>query len=710
MRKAVEVSEQGGFRWFAFAVLAAVLVGISVRLALAPAKIERLVRAQIEESPIRDNFAFGSAEISLADGLFPDLALILNRVEWRLPNGCSESPPIRARHMRIPLKLTRLFGGQISAGHIGFDELSIDLNDLKRDCRNGGVAASSASTSSSAVAKNTKPAPVSPVKLEGLRPSELWSAEDQERFTKFLDGVRVSRAEIFFENRMKSVVLEDVSASWRGEGLDISTSLRFPPSTVFGENLPTLTIGGTVRRGEMIAEVRAELNEGTIEANAVFKPVLLVNGSKELETDLNLSVSDLPLSVVTPLLTKAGIVSGKFQPKFMWLDCGAKVHGVFSRLFLDHPVALSQCGISGQVGKASLQTAIRLPNGQWRPFEVVGQKVDLARVFETFDLEKPSGVFTNMGNLSGKLRVESPTVARLEGSIQGMVMRFAGGEGTALQSLSIDKAEADLSEKSWRVSLSEFKVDGGAADLWIQGDIARDGRAAKVDFDLKTLKFGPRVEKTIFSGRAANIFGTGQVRLRLQDDEPAKIESLKASAEIAGLEGNEIATESVKIEASLKGDQKVEVSARAPHIEVLKTSHLFRILQPALLGWGGELTKDGQRLLLNRVAMKGTFEDAGFEWSQASASVGRSLGLSSRGSMAGGHKIEASLDANYPQATKLKWSIGGTWMKPVLAAASPELVQLISRAGLPVGSITGAVPPRLLGLPKAPGDEDLPTK
>ena len=105
MRKAVEVSEQGGFRWFAFAVLAAVLVGIIVRLALAPTKIERIVRTQIEYSPIRDNFAFGSAEISLADGLLPDLALVLNRAEWRLPNGCSESPPIRARQVRIPLKL-----------------------------------------------------------------------------------------------------------------------------------------------------------------------------------------------------------------------------------------------------------------------------------------------------------------------------------------------------------------------------------------------------------------------------------------------------------------------------------------------------------------------------------------------------------------------------------------------------------------------------
>lgn len=708
MRKAVEVSEQDGFRRFAFTMLVAVLLGLGVQFALSPAKIEKIARVKIEESPIRDNFSFGSAELSLADGFFPDLALVLSRVEWRLPNVCPDAPPasapIRAGSMRIPLKLSSLLIGKLSAGRISFDELSIDLNDLKGDCRDS-VFQGGAMPSAVATALNISS---SPVKLEGLRARELWNQDDQERFAKILDGVRVSRAEIFFENRMKSVVLEGASASWRGDGLQIATVLRFPPATVFGENLPTLKINGMVRKNELIAEVRADVNEGTIEATAVFKPVQAASGSKELETDLNLSVKDLPLSLVTPLLTKAGIVSGKFQPKFMWLDCGAKVHGVFSRLFLDHPVALSQCELSGQVGKASLQTALRLPNGQWRPFEVMAKKIDLARVFETFDIRKPDEMFASLGTLSGKLRVESPVAVRLDGAISGAVMRFPGGEGAALQPLSIDRAEVELSEKKWRISFSEFKVDGGSADLWIRGEVALDGRSAKVEADLKALKFGPRAEKAIFSGRALNVAGTGLVKLRRENNEAAKIDALKVNGEVTGLEGSEIATDSLKIDAALKSDHKIEVSARAPLLEVPMTSHLFRILQPTLLGWGGERSKDGQRLLLNRVTTKGTFEDEGFHWTQASASVGRVLTLSSRGTISSGHKIQGSIDAAFPSISKLKWNLQGTWMKPVMAAASPELIQLLVRAGLPIESVTGEISPRILGLPKAASDEDQP--
>src|SRR4051812_11347709 len=134
MKKAQEVSEQAGFRRFCIAILVAFLIGTLIRVSLAPVKIEKIVRAKIEESPISENLEFASAEISLSDGLVPDLALVLNKVEWRSGGRCPDTTPIRARVVRVPLRFTSLFAGEPSAGYVTIDELTVDLDDVKRDC------------------------------------------------------------------------------------------------------------------------------------------------------------------------------------------------------------------------------------------------------------------------------------------------------------------------------------------------------------------------------------------------------------------------------------------------------------------------------------------------------------------------------------------------------------------------------------------------
>lgn len=711
MRHVDEVSEQDGFRWFLAAVLVAIFLGSLVRLALAPSKIERIVRTQIQNSNIRDNLTFADAGISLADGLFPDLAVILNRVEWRPGKSCGDTAPIRARKVRIPLRITSIFSGHPSAGRVKIDELTVDLDDLKNEC---GPPKSVAPQVGSTFAK---PSGIGNSGLAEMQPGEVWTPEDQQKISAMVRGVLVSRAEIFFEKRMKSVVLEELSASWRGQGdetsLDISTALKFPPATVFGENLPTFTIDGTIRRTEMLAEIRADLNEGTLEANATLRPVVTPGGAKELEADVKLAVRDLPLSVVTPLFSKSGIITGAFQPKFIWLDCMADVHGVFSRLLVENPVTISQCEASGQVGRLSLERATRLPNGSWKPFEVVAEKVEIARVFETFDLQGPSGVFTNFGQITGRILVNSPVAVVADGKLNGAIIRFVGGEGVALQPVSIGHLDAKLANHRWSLRFSDFHPEGGEADLTVLADLDEAGRDAKVDVSLKRLKFNSRVEKAIFTGSVADITGAANFATTfLSATGQSVLSRLKAALVIKGMQGAEVDANEVRIEAQLarpanseqlKPDKssvkpEVELNAKATSIEVLKTGRLFKLLQPALLGWTGDIARDGERLVLGKVTVKGRFRENGFQWTQAGANVGPTVTLASKGHVYRDHAIDSDLEAHYPLASRLKWSIQGTWFKPKFAAASPELGALFVKAGLPRDTVNGVVPPRLLGV------------
>lgn len=709
MRRAEEVSEQGGFRWFLVAVLGACLLGMLIRLALAPEKIERLIRAKIEVAPIRDNLVFGSAEISLADGWMPDFAIIFHRVEWRTqPNCMVGASPIRAQKIRVPIRMASLLAEQPSAGIVKVDELSVDLDDLKRECKppskNGWQPATTIE----------KADPLPPMGPSVPATAQIWSEDEQKRASVLLGGVRVSRAEVYFENRMKSVLLEDLQAVWRNEGLDVSTSLKFPPSTVFGENLPSFSVSGVLRRREIQAEIRAELSEGTLEANVQMKPVFVAGGAKELDADLKLAVSDLPMSVVTPLLTKSGIVSGVFHPKFVWLDCNAEVHGIFSKLLVDHPVSLSDCAMSGQAGRFSLDTATRLPNGKWKPFEVSAEKIEIARVLDTFDLQGPNGVFANFGFVTGKLKFESPEFVSVDGSLSGSVVRFAGGEGAALQSVAIEKLNATLQKHRWKVELSDFHPEGGTADLKVLADLDQAGRDAKIDVQVGGLKLNPRVEKVIFTGPVDDIVGSVNFAMDLLNSEGGTaLSKLKSSISLKGLRGTELTAEEVRFDSQLaKGagtKTEIEVQAKASRIEVSKSGKLFKLLQPSLLGWSGDTVSSGDRLVLGKVAVRGRFHENGFQWNLATANVGPQVTLSSRGTVSRDHVIESELEAHYPLAPKLKWSIAGTWLNPKFSSSSTELATLFAKAGLPRETVDGIVPARLLGLPKeAPAETSKP--
>lgn len=711
MRQAEDVSEQGGFRWFLVALFAAGFVGMLLRLALAPPRIEKLVRAKIETSSLRESLAFGSAEISLADGPFPDFALVLGRVEWRPVVGCTETAPVRARQVRVPLRFLSLLNGAPSVGKVKIDDLTIDLDDFKSGCGTVaidvkasaaplGLAATPVGEGADNSAKTEATVGVGKAKAT---PGEVWSTEDQQKVAAMVRGLRVSRAEIFFENRMKSVVLEDFEAAWRGEALDVATALKFPPSTVFGENLPAFAIRGTARRSEMFADIRADLSEGTLEAHAGFKPIVMANGSKELDAEVKLSVNDLPLSVVTPLLSKSGIVTGAFHPKFMWLDCNAEVRGVFSRLFVDYPVSLSECELSGQVGRLSFETATRLPSGRWKPFEVRADKVEIARILETVDVPGPTGVFANFGQVTGKLQLNSPDDATAKGEWRGAVLRFAGGDGAALQPVSVGKVEAKLAGRRWKAELADFKPDGGEADLKVDLDIERDGRDAKVDVTLAHLKLHSRVEKVIFTGPVNDIKGVAS--LTFQSSMQPPLAKMKAELALRGIQGAEMRADDVKIEAKTEtrnAKNEIELTAKSPDVEVVKTGRLHRLLEPALFGWKGE-DDDAAGLHLGKVSVKGRFRENGFQWQQANANIGSGMGrstvaLSSQGHIYRDHAIDSELEAHYPLASRLKWSISGTWLKPKFAAASPELGALFVKAGLPKETVVGVVPPRLLGV------------
>ncbi len=714
MRQAEDVAEQGGMRWFIVAFVIAGLLGTLVRLMVAPHKIEMLVRAKIATSPWHKKFEFKSVEVDLADGPFPDFALVLSGVSWRPTGSCQadgehrELAPIRAASVRVPLKWSSLVSaslgsGRLSAGRLVFEELTVDVDEIKRRCPDEAVVATQSTLP-------TSTAQALPSDATESVEASLFDDQELSEIANSIGGIKFLSAEVYFENRMKSVLLEDTVISIREREIDLAATVRFPPATVFGESTPAFSITGTVRPSGIIADIRADLNEGTLEANAVMKPIQTKHGQKELDSQIKLTVSDLPLSMMTPLLTKSGVVQVGFRPRFAWLDCNAEIKGIFSRLFVENPVRLAQCEVSGQAGRVRVDTAVRESTGRWQPFELVVADLDIGKVIETFQLEGATGIFAEYGKLTGKVRVNSATEIEADAAVKGSVLRFAGGDGMALQTLDVKSISMASQGTQLKFKMKDFEPLGGQADLTFLATHDWKSEETNFEFKLDKLKLNSRVEKVIFTGPVAEMNGkaTGQLRKKV-------LSKLNGSLTLSKIKGSEFSSEDIRIDAQVVGasgqppQPVVELTAKAPLIEVHKSGYLFSILRPALLGWAGVESEDGKRLAVGKVAIKGRFGETGFTWTAAQASIGGVLNLSSEGQILRDQVVDARLAASYPGARRLFWDVRGTWRKPEFAIASDELRTLLKRPEVQIPTKPGdqglaieaaVVPLRYLGVAK----------
>lgn len=693
-----DVFEQNGFRWFFVTLVVAALLGLVLRQATSSRRMTALLRSNLEHSQIAENLSFSEASLSLADGWWPEIAFLLERVEWRTAPSCQDTAPVQMKRMRVPIRLLPLMKGEALVALAKVEDLTVDLDTLKTSCGKATPAASPVAASGS-LAEAVNASTAAPATAPTVAPT--IDDETRKRLQAMIRGLRVDRAELFFENRMKSVVLEDFSAVWSGDDLELSTGVRFPPATVFGEALPPFLVSGTVRPQDISVDVRADLNEGTLEGSAQLRPVRQATGGLELESEVRIAVADLPLSVMTPLLRKSGMVNENFKPRFAWLDCAAEVKGLFSRLLIQNAVQFSQCEVSGHIGRVRVESALLEPNGVWhapmgKDIEIVFDQLSIGQLLETFAQEGPRGVFSEFGNFTGRLVIGDERKASVSGELKGAQVKFASGGGSALQGLQLGRIDGALSAHHLDFQISKVALDGGETDMTavVGAELGGAGiERAAVRVDAEHLKFNSRVEKLLFTGPVENLQLSTQLVLNR-----GAFEDLKLKLEASGLKGAEVEAEKIRVIGKMSravGDKAVDVDMDAPTVALTDRSPIFKLLQPALFDWTAPegLLKTAHQWPFRKLSVKGRLDDAGFTWTRAnvelpvdSISGAKKITFRSKGKIERAQLVEIELDALYPSQKRLRWSVSGPWLKLAHTGLSPEIEE-------------GRVPPlKVLGL------------
>lgn len=652
------VDGQRGWRAFFFLVAFACVCGLAFRLILNPDRIKSWIIDGLAQQSTTVDIRFQAAFFRLAKGSMPAFAIELKEVDVFPSRECSLRAGIHINSFWLPLRVASLFEGRPRAGTLEAEKVDVDIDAMKARCPER-VSQSTKSANSAETPKLKPSTPLRSRHAASITPGKpWWTPEQYTEFTRLIRGIRIHDVDIFFEGGSKKVSLSDLqlkavkpSSQQVAGALSFNADVRIPPEIVFQEKVPELTVEALITANEAKATVSAPVSEGSLIATGHFAPA----GGDELETEMKIAIRDVPLSTLIPLVTKSGVVSGAFNPKFMWLKCSAMVRGRFQGLLTENPLILEDCEIAGGGGsKISVSKATRRPDGSWEPFQVAIADFEISRLNETFDWHGPDGVFGNYGRLSGLAEISGSEKGRLKADIAGAQVRVVSRNVQALQKIDHLRAEIEVDGGSLKGNVPSIELSGGKFEGELSFNLTRGNAGqGRAEARVSTLRLSPESEKVLFQGQMANIDGRADARF-LQ----GKLAGLTGSFGFHQLAGEDFKFEEMR--AQLDFDPKrgeILVNLRTPKFEIGKNSWILQAVRP--LFFMHEFDGDWQDI--RSFSAKTRFiRGGGWRWENALLQMesGR-VHVASNGGIDREHEIDGWVSVDFPQLKKLKWKLEG---------------------------------------------------
>lgn len=657
-------------RRFVFALLSALALGLLFRVAVSPARVEfwlneALDHAESNGASLRTRVQFENARLSLGQGLWPRLALQIERVVLRGSDGCAEDRvALDARTVEIPIRWLELVGGgRLAAGVADVRELAVDVDAFRPRCGADTPAGPSPETPANTQVSGSSQLPA---EREGPRVAQAWWSErDAENLARAIRGARVGRAQIYFEQKSKHVDLERAGIDWQRESASARFRVRLPSAIAYGETLPPIDVNITATPKEATAEAYASFEEGRVRVHSRLRPL-----PEDVDFEARAEVSGVAASVLAPLIRKSGLYAGAFKPRFLWFGCSVSIHGPFRRLFQSQPLEFRSCALDGSSGRLEMESATRLPNGNWGPFVAKLKSVDVRSWFEAFGHEGPRGVFVDFGKLDGTLEHLGAEQYRARGSLSGARAVFVNRDARAFQEISLEisaeKRGTAVSGRLERAQLIDGRFDGTAAWNW---NLATGDGALNVD--AKALDLASGVQAVMIDGRASRVALAGRAEWVGRVFRRARV-----SGRVEGVDSAALRSPVAEVKGDLT-DGVLRLTARSARMELATRGAIMEAVGPLF----ADRKWDRDWISVSDVRSQLAFTEAGMGWDKAHARVEDMFRVSSSGNLnrdrvlAGVARVE-SLGAARGSVAKpgassgvkiLRYSISGRTRAPEIA-------------------------------------------
>lgn len=550
------VADQPGFGQAIRLIGFAIFFGLLFRTVLASEAIAEKIKDAAGHINKDLTVQFDQARISLSNGVWPEFAVIVEKVRFDSMNPCWLSPKGEIDAIRLPLDFWQVVQGRITVSQVAVGNVDAQLRATPEDCK-----MKSETTTTEQFVSTQKPNP--PVE------DKLFATESRGPISRvYFNTVRIQphnlQATTIDIDKLRVDKIDDERFRLTGHlnlgGLtfsgDFSSHAKFDLD--YSEVKSALSISGSWREGKYSLYAEADQKAKTFECRG--------------------KIQHLPLSQIFALLRKHEIGVGEFDGRQVWLNLDFSSSG--PQNFGSAPLMrVDKINVEGDLGNVDGGNFVI---SKWSPLEISNTNVylrgfKLEKVFSLLGREKKPQSLGSLGEINGVLRSLGPNHFDLSGEFSGLELVFSNRGERRKQVISLMTGHLDYQDGKWSLLFDKIRPHEGL----MLGQVKLAGAEGKpdVDVDVKVeeMHLGPEIQALMTGGGSlgrwsVDFKGTlGRAGLK------------KMKGQIFAQELNIEGLEMPRMKANLQtSGEKLIVDLTAPRVSVHGGSRIRSAIDPLL--------------------------------------------------------------------------------------------------------------------------------
>ena len=503
------VAEQSGFGISLIGLILALFIGLAVRAVIAPDKVQGHLQKAISHIHPDLEISFQDAYVSFADGIFPDLAVVIRGGVIASDKKCWLAPVMEINEIRLPLSWGHLFRGQIYIHEVHVDIVNLNLRNAPENCETETAKNNLESNSARMPSQFSAPAAGKTAPAVEFKNVRRRNPID----TLHIGTLKINYLPVAFtsaEIKNFKLFLKAQEPRW----FEITGQLNLGGESFAGDfssyaNLKIDAIDGD--QASLSASAKGLVREGSYDLSIIAKP-------KEDDFSVALNVEHLPVSQMIPFLKKYRLLSADISGKQAWVSGKATMAGPISKA-KQTPIQFQKIKLEGDLGELNLAHAQiqSLEPLKYSPMEFQITNLNIKNFLSFLGKSHPTPTFGNLGNFSGAAVFRSPEDLKLRGDHSGLEFIFSNRGSRQIQNMQMISGELNLQNQKWSINLDRIKPTDGIFEGQILIKADRDFKSVSVDAKLQELSLAPQVQILMTGGGSLGVLG-GRIQAQFDRD------------------------------------------------------------------------------------------------------------------------------------------------------------------------------------------------
>ncbi|WP_374033222.1 hypothetical protein ACES2I_10375 [Bdellovibrio bacteriovorus] len=613
-------------------LILAFLLGYTTKSLLSPARLAARIEKAASHIHKDVKVSFGSAHVSLSNGILPRFAVIISNVRMESSQTCWAAPVMEIDELRLPLSFLNLIQGRAPVRVVEANSVTLTLRDDFKDCD-----------------------PTDPEQIPASRPRPavtLSPSEQSQKYRNDVRGISVRTLKITSAKHPQySTELMNFAVkvkSFEPKVIEVTAKTHLMKDSQVGDYLSHANLYLQYKESPEAA-VQAHFfgnwREGhySVIANYTLGDQLLA-----LETDLK----HIPLSQILAILQKYQLASRDLNGRQVWMSSKARMAGPVDEI-RTLPLEIRDLRLEGDLGEMHVEkiNISSLEPLKYEPIQVDVKKLDIEKLLVLLNRTKQTSILGHLGSFTGRAEIVSDQKMRMSGEHAGLEFVFSNKGQRELQVIESMVGDIALDQDQWSFQIKRVEPRGGVfvGDLSLRAD--RDFKAVAVKTHIDELQLALPVQKLMTNG--------GEIGLMSLDGDlrfgEGKVQSLKGLLRLNSMNVEGVALG--KTRASFDWSKgEVLLNAQVQSMKVSPNSPTAEVLRPVTLNsWW----HDGVLNLSGLTGQLGAKSAKDFSWKGFQAQASKTGKLSTEGSWNEEARLKGHVQVKDGKIQR-RWQIRGT--------------------------------------------------